>query len=330
MMNNRILISVIVPIYKVENFIQRCVTTLLEQDMEGVEYIFVDDATPDRSIEILEQVIKKYPQKLPLIRIVRHSVNKGLPAARNTGLEYARGEYIYHCDSDDYVEKNMLSDLYAAAHANDADIVWCDWMLTFEKNERYMKQPCFTTSVDAVKAMLSGAMKFNVWNKLVRHSLYIDNNISFPSGYGMGEDMTMIRLFANANRIAYVNKAFYHYVQQNSGAFSKTYSQRHLDELKHNVDSLINYLQKIYGDSLRCEYAFLKLDVKFPFLISSDSRKYQLWKEWYPEANPFILLNKSISVRSRYLQWFAFKNQFWLVWLYYQVVHRFIYGIVYR
>ena len=321
-------ISVIVPIYKVELFIERCVRSLMEQTLQEVEYIFVDDATPDKSIEVLESCLAQYSDRKTTI--LKHLQNQGLPAARNTGLALATGEYIFHCDSDDYVEPTMLEKLYNAAKTNNADIVWSDWFLTFAENERYMKQPSFDTSLEALKAMLSGGMKYNVWNKLVRRSLYVDNDIHFPAGYGMGEDMTMMMLFAHAQKVAYVPHAFYHYVKLNTGAFSQTYSDRHLIELKHNIQRICDYMQKILGNQVEKELAFFKLDAKFPFLISNDSQKHQLWKEWYPEVNAYILQNKNVSLRSRYLQWFAWKGQFWVVKLHFYLLYKVVYGIIYK
>lgn len=314
-------VSVIIPIYKVEAFIERCATTLLEQTLHEVEYIFVDDATPDHSIQILEEVVARYPERKEQVRIVHHEENMGLPAARNTGLTLATGEYIFHCDSDDYVEPTMLEELYHAAKTQEADIVWCDWYLTFAENERYMKQPSFSTPMEALKAMLSGRMKYNVWNKLVRRSLYADNQIEFPAGYGMGEDMTMMMLFAHAQKIAYVPKAYYHYIKTNTNAFSQTYSNKHLVELKHNVQRIIDYMQKVCGGAIEKELNFFKLDVKFPFLIAG---QYKRWEEWYPEANTYILQNKTVSARTRYIQWLASKQQYWLVGLYSWVLNNFV------
>lgn len=125
-------------------------------------------------------------------------------------------------------------------------------------------------------------------------------------------------------------KAFYHYVKMNTSSFSQAHSTRHWDELKHNVTRTTEMLQAIYGRSLDQEIAFLKLEAKFPFLIIGDIKLYKLWKEWYPEANQYILRNKNISSRNRMLQWFAWKNQYWLVWLYYILVIKLIYGIIYR
>lgn len=323
-------VSVIIPVYNVEKFIERCVASLMKQTLKNAEFIFVDDATPDRSIELVKEVIERYPVRKNQVKLLRHKVNQGLPAARNTGLSAAIGEYIFHCDSDDYVEPDMLELLYERAKADDADIVWCDWWLSFAKNERYMKQSEYSTSMDALKGILEGTMKFNVWNKLVRRTLYIDNDVYFPSGYGMGEDMTMIRLFARARKVSYLPKAFYHYVQQNSGAFCKTNSDRHLIDIKHNVSLVVDDLLNLFGNSMEREIAYFKLNVKFPFLISDDYARYRLWQDWFPESNKYIIENKSISLRSRILQWAAWKHQYWFVWLYYKCIHSLVYGVIYR
>lgn len=323
-------VSVIVPIYKVEKFIVKCAESLLSQTLEDVEFIFVDDASPDNSIKLLKDSIKKFPQRKGQVKIITHEQNKGLPAARNTGLSIASGDYIFHCDSDDFVDADMLETFYNAAKTDDVDIIWCDWYLSFEHNERYMKQPSYSSPMDALKGMLSGAMKFTVWNKFVKRSLYVDNGITFPAGYGMGEDMTMMMLFACAKSVKYIPRAFYHYVKLNTGSFTQTYSERHSIELKYNVQRISNYLNGKFGHALDKEIAFLKLDVKFPFLISSSREKYRMWKEWYPEANIYIRQNKSISFRSRFIQWCAWKGQFWIVWLYYIFLQKVVYGLIYR
>ena len=211
-------VSVIIPFYKVAPYIERCATALMEQTLNGVEFIFVDDASPDESRAILENVLAKYPQRDA--RVVTHTVNKGLPAARNTGMAEAKGEYIYHCDSDDWLEATMLEKMYAAAVDNNADIVYCDFFLTFENGERYMKNPAFTTAEELLrKGFMAGSTKYNVWNKLIRKELYDRTGIRFPAGHGMGEDMTVIMLAAEAKNVAYVPESLYHYVKLNANAF---------------------------------------------------------------------------------------------------------------
>lgn len=323
-------VSVLVPVYKVETFIGRCIRSLMEQTLQETEFIIIDDCSPDDSIPVALDIIKEYPWRKGQVRLIRHETNKGLPAARNSGLAVAEGEYVFHCDSDDFVEPEMLERMYMAAERSDADIVWCDWFLSFGRNERYMRQPSYATPMEALKGMLSGAMKYNVWNKLVRRRLYTDNHIQFPSGYGMGEDMTMIRLFACAEKVGYVPEGFYHYVKLNSGAFSNTYSDRHLAELRHNVEETLSFLKGRYGDTLDMDMGFFKLDIKYPFLITDDKSKYKLWEKWYPEANQYISLNKNVSFRRRMLQLLADKKMFWMVCLYYKFVHKFIYGIIFK
>lgn len=321
-------VSVIIPVYNVEPFVERCIRSLLEQTLQEIELIVVDDCSPDNSVAIIQRIVEEYPHRL--VKFVVHETNKGLPAARNTGLQIATGEYIFHCDSDDFVEPDMLKTLYDAAREKDADIVWCDWFLSFEKNERYMKQPQYASSMEALKGMLSGVMKYNVWNKLIRRKLYTDYAISFPAGYGMGEDMTVIKLFAYAQTVTYIPKAFYHYVKLNTTAFSNTYSEKHLVELKHNVQDVLYFLTDRYGEALKIEMAFFKLDVKFPFLISDDKKRYDLWTTWYPEANSYIMQHKNVGVRRWLLQLLAAKGQFGLIRFYYRFVHKFVYGIIFR
>lgn len=314
-------VSVIVPIYKVEPFIKRCAESLMGQTLLDVEYIFVNDATPDNSMKVLNTVLSKFPHRMGHVKIVSHDVNKGLPAARNTGLREAKGEYIYHCDSDDYVELDALETLYNVAVVHHADIVWCDWLLTFSSHERYMKQPKYDTAEEALVGMLSGSMKYNVWNKLVKRQLYDENGIQFPTGYGMGEDMTMLMLFIDAKNVVYVPRAFYHYVRYNENAFSNTYSQKHLQELQYNTQRLCSYIKEKIGKRLDMELEFFKLEVKFPFLISDKKSMHALWRDWFPESNKYIYRNKNLSFRRRFLQIMASYDQWWFINLYYQIFY---------
>lgn len=329
-------VSVIIPIYKVENFIERCVRSLFEQTLKDeVEFIFVDDASPDHSVSIIHQCLDDYPERKNQTQILVHSQNQGLPSARNTGLQAAGGKYIFHCDSDDYLDSGALEQMYEAAEQNQADMVWCDWYLSFAHSERYMKQPKYDSPVEALKGMLGGAMKYNVWNKLVIRRLYTDNLIMFPDGHGMGEDMTMIRLAACAKRVCYLPQAFYHYVRQNEHGFTQVRQQaginyRHLEDLKWNVERTANFVARKWGSQVEKELAFFKLEAKFPFLISGDSQRYALWQSWFPEANPYILQNHYISFRSRMLQYWASKKQFWMVRLYYHILMKLVYGVLYK
>lgn len=324
-------VSVIIPVYGVEAFIERCTRALLGQSLKEVEFIFVDDASPDHSISLLKNVLTDYPERAGLVTILKHPENKGLPAARNTGLAVARGEYIYHCDSDDWMEPELLGKLYAAAIADDADIAYCDFFLSFEKNERYMANPSYKTADEMLrKGFLGGKMKYNVWNKLVRRALYADNDIVFPEGHPMGEDMTIIQLAALAGKVTYVPEALYHYVKLNEGAYSNSYSQKKLEDIRFNVDRTVSFLKDSYRDNLEKEISLFKLSIKLPFLMTDNKTMYRLWEAWYPEANSYANANKDLPARTRFLQIMAAKGQWWYVRLYYLFVFRLIYGAVYK
>ena len=119
-------VSVCVPIYGVEKYIEQCVRSLMEQTMtDGIEFIFVNDCTKDKSMSILNQVLEEYPHRIDQVKIIEHEVNKGLPSARNTALNEAKGEYIVHCDSDDWVEPTMYESMYNKAKISNADIIGC-------------------------------------------------------------------------------------------------------------------------------------------------------------------------------------------------------------
>lgn len=322
-------VSVIIPVYNVSPFIERCAESLMRQTLDGVEYIFVNDATRDNSMELLYGVLARYPARVVQVRIVEHEQNKGLPAARNTGIAMATGEYIFHCDSDDYVEPDMLEQLYNEAKEKKADYVWCDWFLSYDNNERYMSQPSYSLPGDALKGMLAGAMKYNVWNKLVKRSLYVENDILFPTGHGMGEDMTMIRLVLCATSVAYVSKALYHYVRSNTEAMTQVYNERHMADVRYNVDETIAFIES-KGVCSDVDIALFKLNVKLPFLVTDDRTSYRRWNEWYPESNKYISYQRSLPLRTRLLERLAAARFYPLVWIYYQVIYRFLYSILYK
>lgn len=321
-------ITVITPIYNVRKFVTKCVESLMRQTFVDVEYIFVDDASTDGSIEILESIISKYPDKD--IKVLHHQINSGLPASRKTGFEAATGEYVFNCDGDDYVEDTMLEKLYAAVSKNDADYAYCDFFLTYENSERYMKCPEFKTPDEALRiGYLSGTAKYNVWNKLIRRSLY--DGVVFPVDHKKGgEDMIMLGILSKAMSIAYVPEALYHYVKTNTNAISENFSHQRLIDIRYNADTAIRILEQNYPLDLSKEIAFFKLNVKLPFLITDDKSKYAIWKEWYPEANGYIMQNDSITLRTRLLEWMASHGQWWYIWLYYKAVYSVVYKILYK
>lgn len=324
-------VSVIIPVFRVAAFIERCAESLFSQTLDEVEFIFVDDSSPDDSIAIVERCLEKYPHRKELTRIIRFPVNRGISAVRNAGLDAAQGDYIYFCDSDDRVEQGALEIMHRVAEDSGADIVYCDFFLSFEKSERYISNPDYDTAEDMLrKGFLGGKMKYNLWNKLVKRSLYTESRLRFPEGHSVGEDMLMIRLASLARTVKHVPEALYHYVKLNGNAYSNSYSQKYLEDIRYNTDLTIDFLKNRFGNEIEDDIALFKLNTKLPFLITDDKYMYRVWSEWYPEANRYANANTSLPKRTRLLQVMAAHGHWWYVKLFYKLVYKFIYGVIYK
>lgn len=204
-------VSVIIPVYGVEKYIERCARSLFEQTLDDIEYIFVDDSTPDNSISILRKVLSEYPNREKQVKILRHEKNKGPAQARQTGLKIASGEYIAHCDSDDWVDVHMYEEMYNKAIEEDADVVVCDFCSTDCENEQYSKGLISKERENVIVDVLLWRIAGCLWNKLVRRKEYTDHDLNYPT-HNMGEDTALIvQILWNAKRISYLPKPLYYY-----------------------------------------------------------------------------------------------------------------------
>lgn len=322
-------VSVIVPIFGVEQFIGQCADSLLRQTLKDVEFIFVNDATTDNSISIIQSIAAQHSERI--VRIISHTNNLGLPSARNTGLKAATGDYIFHCDGDDFVEPTMLEELYNKAQETKSDFVWCNYYESFSDKEIYKKEPNYSTPEECTKGMLSRHMQYNVWNKLVKKDLYDKFEIRFPEGKSMGEDLTMIKLASVASSAAYLPKAFYHYVRWNSSAMTQVFTEEKLAELKQNIGDLSEFLHKQHGEKYSNEIFHLMLWSKFRFLLTNGNNgEYDLFENWFPESNSHIWNLPNANFRIKTLFWCASKKQFWIVKLHYYIVLKLVYSIIHR
>ena len=313
-------VSVIIPVYKVEPYIERCVRSLMEQSFTDMEFIFVDDGSPDGSMDVVRRVCSEYKRN---VRILVHPENRGLPAARNTGLAACSGEWILNVDSDDWLEPTTVEHLYDAAIKADADMAYCDYYLDFGSSRRRLGNPSFQDGETMVReGYFGGTAKYNVWNKLVKASLF--KGVSFPEGHAMGEDMTMIPVTARAGRVVYVQEALYHWFKLNPGAYSNAFSEKNLEDILFNVNRTLESIpDNTFSEK---DIAFFKLNTKLPFLMSGSSEQFRLWKQWFPEANKYIGQNHYLPLRTRLVQQCAAHNLFFLVRLYCFAVDKVFYG----
>jgi glycosyltransferase involved in cell wall biosynthesis len=306
-MNATPVVSIIIPIYNVEQNIERCARSLFEQTFKKMEFVFVNDCSPDNSIHILEKVIDEYPERKDQVTILHHEINKGVAAARNTGLDNAIGEYFLQVDSDDWLETTMVEELYSKAKANDSDIVWSDFYVDFPDDSAITinrKQNVPEKATLCIIEILSGFLHAGLWNKLLKRSLCITNNIRFPEGVNLCEDLVFIILYLlKAERITYIQKAFYHYVQNPD---SITIARTRLSfENEFKAVKIIeeNLLKDIYRNYIMMYQARIKRAMFFSGLFSNDE-----YENCFPDSSPYIFIG--LNVLEKTAIWFSLKKNF--------------------
>jgi len=232
------MISVIIPVYNVEAFLERCIDSVINQIYPHLEIILIDDGSTDKSGDICD----RYAQADGRIVVV-HQKNAGLSAARNRGLDIAKGEYIGFVDSDDYIDADMYQALYNKAVETGCDIVECDLRHTYKNTEDIEKTVRHYDKKDLICFGRGVA-----WNKLYRHGLIQETGVRFPAGL-IYEDMEFhIKLIPHINGYEYVDIAPYHYVQRKRSLNNKSGERtKHVFNILTNINEY--YKQKgIYDE----------------------------------------------------------------------------------
>lgn len=286
-------VSVIIPIFGVDKFIERCAVSLFEQSLQEMEFIFVNDCTKDKSMQVLQKVIEHYPDRKEHIHIVNHTENRGLPSARKTGMQYVHGEYVAHCDSDDWVEKNMYETLYLEANKNNLDIVWCDYFRGTEQSKIFV-------STENQPALMQGP----VWNKLVRTTLYQNSDFVYPTA-NKGEDgVIMTQLSFYAQKRGHIKKAYYNYFINPDSICGVVTPEGCLEKLNQEAanvkikeDFLIrNGVAKKYKDNI-LRWKILTRKNLLPILDKKDY--FSIWKQTFPEVDMEYLKSSKINIRHK-------------------------------
>jgi glycosyltransferase involved in cell wall biosynthesis len=206
-------VSVIIPVYRSEKYIERCAISLFKQTLNEIEFIFVDDNTPDKSMEIIQNTIKRYCME-EKVKVFHHDKNLGVSAARNTGLLHATGVYIGYCDSDDWVEPEMFKILYNSAMMEDADLSCCDIMFSCSSlNKRFCRFPKFDpfNKTQLLQNYISSGWNV-LYNIIAKKSLYVQWNLKFPDDIGHCEDFYLSTLLLYyTNKCVYVDQVLYYY-----------------------------------------------------------------------------------------------------------------------
>ena len=241
----QIKVSLLVPIYGVEKYIERCAVSLFEQTYANLEYIFVNDCTRDNSIKVLNNVIERYPQRREQIRLIQHDCNRGLAAARNTAVDAASGDFIMHVDSDDWLETQAVKKCVEKQSENDADIVTMDAKVWWPKKKEYYRTPHTTNPIELMTAILSKKAVCNIWGRLIRKSLYTDNKIRVIEGINFSEDLQIIpQLLYFSRNINYCSDNLYNYESRNICSYTSNFSEKKDSQNQKTADILRDFYKK--------------------------------------------------------------------------------------
>ena len=273
-------ISVIVPVYNVEQYLPRCIDSILAQTFTDFELLLIDDGSTDNSGKICDE----YAFKNNRIRVF-HKENGGVASARQLGIDKAQGEYSIHVDSDDWVDENMLEEMYNKVLSEQTDIVVVDYYVNYQNKEFYRKQEF---SQPLLKAILNGYVMGSLWNKLIKHSLYQKYSVQFCQDINYCEDvLVLVQILLNHDiSISYLNHAYYHYNRENLTSITRNYTQATYVERKNFYQELIKRLPanqyKIEIESvafeIKSEAFYYRMITKPEFIEGKSMRFFNILK----------------------------------------------------
>lgn len=219
-------ISIIVAVYGVEKYIARCANSLFNQTLDDIEYIFVNDCTLDKSMEVLQSVIEKFPHRKPYIKIINNNTNYGVGYTKQKGILLATSEYFTVCDPDDYLDADYYESLYKKAKESPADIVWCDIALTKNDSLRIYSQEMIENNVECIKKICGLKGSWSLCNKLFSKKLLQHTDIMSTYNYQTAEDLVLcIKLFYYAQKVVYCPQVYYRY-DVREGSVTRSESKR--------------------------------------------------------------------------------------------------------
>lgn len=290
-MNAQPKVSVIVPVYKAESTLRKCVDSLLAQTLSDFEVILVDDGSPDHCGMICDEYAKQDSR----VKVI-HQPNAGVSAARQVGVDNATGEYIVHNDADDWIEKNAFEEMYKVAKSDDVDIVICDF---YEDDSICHKQEPTALDYKTLQRDMVRKIHGSCWSKLIRRESIIRYHITFPKGINFAEDTYFLcSLLQHDIKAAYLPKAFYHYVQNAPGdSLARSYN-----ELSYQNDlKLIDMLAETFKDNpagipemKRC---YVMTMIKKAFYYGEGYYSSKLFKERFCSYKSLVWMNGTTKDR---------------------------------
>lgn len=279
-------VSVIVPAYNEQKYLARCLDTVVNQTLDEIEIIIVDDGSTDDTYNICENYKERYPSFVQVV----HKQNEGLGPARNTGLEYAHGEYIGFVDADDWIELNMYQEMYETAKKNDADVIVCDVKKIFVSENRESVEvslPEESSSIDIGQYIKDGLNPAYSWNKLYKREIW--SKYKFKKM--VYEDLDIVlTILSNCKRVSYIQKPFNTYYKRPNSITTSYYNIRLLDIMTAYKDA-VNDANSLYKKEIEfCVAKRILINLKTEGLLVYKAEFMELIKELLPNfvSNDYI------------------------------------------
>ena len=222
-------VSVIVPVYNVEEYLERCLDSLVNQTLKDIEIIIVNDGSTDGSKEIIQKYLNKYKNIVYL-----EKENGGLSSARNYGIPYAKGEYIGFVDSDDYVELTMYEKMYNKAIEEKSDMVECDFIWEYPNKKREDIGKMYSSKKEAIVEA-----RVVAWNKIIKKDIIEKTKITFPEGLRYEDIEFFYKIVPYLDKISFVKETLVHYIQRES-SIANTQNER-TGEIFKIWENVLNY-----------------------------------------------------------------------------------------
>lgn len=287
-------VSIIVPVYNVEKYIKKCASSLFEQTYPNIEYIFVNDASTDNSLDTLKHIAKNNLHQH--ITIVENKHNSGSSATRNNAINIATGEYITFCDSDDWVEPTAIEEMVNTMIYHNADIVVTPFYTNTFNQEKILNFE--DADIANLNKIPLNFLHFSLCNKLIKAHLIKDNQ-SLPN-VDCWEDLSVIsRIYALDPKVVLLNKPFYHYRKYEHHSLTSNSHERQLNDRLIYTDFIVDWFTT---HNLHTKYAQFLNHLKFTAkikMLRTTPRQYRRWKQTYPEANKHIMSYTDIPLHYR-------------------------------
>ncbi|MBQ0028899.1 MAG: glycosyltransferase [Bacteroidales bacterium] len=281
-------VSVIVPVYGVEKYIERCARSLFEQTLDDIEFIFVDDCSVDSSVQLLLKTMNDYPNRNKQVTIHRMPQNSGQAKVRETGIKLAKGEYIIHCDSDDWIEPKAYETLYNKAKSDDDDMLFFDFIMEKEGVSTHVNNIIYSNVKNTINRLLLDRSKASLWLVLVKKSLYEREEFSHPK-FDMAEDFTaIVQLCYLSKKIGYIETPFYHYCINQmslSKEISETRCLKRYNDLYGNVRFLCSFF-KLMNDKSFKDALFIRM-YEVRFMLDPIANNLFYFKMWISHEGSF-------------------------------------------